>query len=259
MPLSILFLLILRDFINATCIFMICISISAGLGDFRTDFITILLQTDIFQILGYFLNMLSVSDSLIVTFHTIRNTDHFRDVIFIIPIFHSITFCGFETNTIGVSSLHFDSLIFILVIIFYFLYFCMFNIILIVKVIIIVILRFPLPVLVPAADGGDGSLSPLHGVGECVGPPALVLLVHRAELQLELLEADLAVDDGQGVHPHPPAPVLELDGVVQQHPEQREHHVADLALLLGGRVDHSQGDQPFLKQQIYRISRFCGW
>ena len=76
-------------------------------------------------------------------------------------------------------------------------------------------------------------------------------------LQLELLEADLAVHDGQGVHPHPPAPVLELDGVVQQHPEQREHHVADLALLLGGRVDHSQGDQPFLKQQIYRISRFC--
>jgi len=39
-------------------------------------------------------------------------------------------------------------------------------------------------------------------------------------LQHELFVGDLWVDDGQGVDPHPPAAVLELDGVVQQHPEQ---------------------------------------
>ena len=62
------------------------------------------------------------------------------------------------------------------------------------------------------------------------------------------MDADLAVDDGQGVHPDAPAPVLELDGVVEQHPEEAEHHVADPGLLLGARVDHRQGDRPLLQQ-----------
>jgi hypothetical protein len=42
----------------------------------------------------------------------------------------------------------------------------------------------------------------------------------KNHLKHELFVGDLGVDDGQGVDPDPPASVLELDGVVQQHPEQ---------------------------------------
>ena len=51
-------------------------------------------------------------------------------------------------------------------------------------------------------------------------------------------EPCLAVDYGQGVHPDPPAAILKLDGVVEEHPEEGEDHVANPVLLLRGRVDH---------------------
>jgi hypothetical protein len=36
-------------------------------------------------------------------------------------------------------------------------------------------------------------------------------------------EENLAVNYCQGVHPHPPPAVLELDGVVKKHPKQKKH------------------------------------
>ncbi len=54
------------------------------------------------------------------------------------------------------------------------------------------------------------------------------------------------MQNGQGVDPDPPAAVLELHGVVQQHPEEWHDHVGDLLLLVVARVDVRHGEEPVL-------------
>lgn len=56
----------------------------------------------------------------------------------------------------------------------------------------------------------------------------------------------LWVYDGQRIDPHSPTAILMFYGVMQQHPEQRIHHVGDFLLLGILRVDVSHGDEPFL-------------
>lgn len=59
---------------------------------------------------------------------------------------------------------------------------------------------------------------------------------------------DLGVGDGQGVHPHPPAPPLVLDGVAQQDAQEGVDHLRDLLLLTVLRLDVAEGQQPFLPE-----------
>ena len=51
--------------------------------------------------------------------------------------------------------------------------------------------------------------------------------VHFQDLTLS---TDLRVQNGQSIYPHPPPPILELDGVMEQHSEQWHHHVHVLTL-----------------------------
>ena len=57
---------------------------------------------------------------------------------------------------------------------------------------------------------------------------------------------DLRVCDGQRVDPDPPAPPLVLDGVVEQHPEDVEHHLRHLGFFRRPRVEVRQGEHPVL-------------
>lgn len=52
--------------------------------------------------------------------------------------------------------------------------------------------------------------------------------------------------NGQRVDPDAPSAVLVLDRVMQEHAEQRVHHVRDLLFFRVLRVDVSHGYQPFL-------------
>ena len=54
------------------------------------------------------------------------------------------------------------------------------------------------------------------------------------------------MQDGKCVDPDPPAAVLELDGVVQQHAEQRHHHLGHLVLVRVLRVHVRHREQPVL-------------
>ena len=57
----------------------------------------------------------------------------------------------------------------------------------------------------------------------------------------------------QRVYPDPPAAILELDSVVQQHAEQRVDHVGDLVLLGRPGMDVRQGYQPLLWEMLGKI------
>lgn len=56
----------------------------------------------------------------------------------------------------------------------------------------------------------------------------------------------LRMYDGQSVHPNPPAAILVLYGVMQQHPKQRIDHIRELLLLGVLRVDVCHGYEPLL-------------
>ena len=62
----------------------------------------------------------------------------------------------------------------------------------------------------------------------------------------------------EGVHPDPPPAELVLDGVVEQHAEEGEHHVGYLLLLGVLGVDVGEGDEPFLwcKNRVTMLIRF---
>ena len=56
----------------------------------------------------------------------------------------------------------------------------------------------------------------------------------------------LGVQNGERVDPDAPSPKLVLDGVVEQHAEERHDHVSDLLLLGVVGVDVGHGEQPVL-------------
>ena len=66
----------------------------------------------------------------------------------------------------------------------------------------------------------------------------------------------LGMHYGKGVHPDSPAAILILDGVVEQHPEERVHHVTDLLLFVGAGMNVSQCDQPLLQKPLGSIKKF---
>ena len=66
----------------------------------------------------------------------------------------------------------------------------------------------------------------------------------------------------EGVHPDPPPAELVLDGMVEQHAEEGEHHVGYLLLLRVLGVNVGEGDEPFLQCKIgfiWLIACISGW
>lgn len=65
-------------------------------------------------------------------------------------------------------------------------------------------------------------------------------------MRVRAMKADLGMNNSQGINPDSPPAIFMLDGMVQQHPEQRVDHVGDLLLLSILGMDVCHGYQPLL-------------